>query len=62
MARRNAVVSALQDLTSEEFKPSNFSDNGTLYKFVTEYFTNGNDDMDDDVSSDEEEMHTFSQN
>ena len=54
--RRNVVVSALCALISNKFQPSNFSDNGTLHKFVTEYFMNRNEDTDDDVSSDEEEM------
>jgi len=61
MARRNIVVSALHALTSDEFEPYNFSNNATLHEFVTEYFTNGSDEMDDDVSSDEEEMRTFTE-
>ena len=60
MARRNVVVSALHALTSDEFEPSNFIDNTTLHEFVTEYFTSGNNETDDDVSDDEEEMRMFS--
>jgi len=60
MARKDAVVSALHALTSDEFEPSNFSDNNALQALVSEYFADGNDDTDDDgVSSDEEEMSTF---
>ena len=58
MAGRNVVVSGLHALTSKEFKPSNFSYNAMLHKFATKYFTNGIDNIYDDVSSDEEEMHT----
>lgn len=59
MARRNDVVSALHVLTGDEFEPSDFSDNSALQALVTEYFADGNDDTDDDVSSDEEEMRTL---
>ena len=34
------------------------SDNA-IHEFATEYFTIGNDETDDDVSSDEDEMHMF---
>ena len=59
MAKKQVVASALDVLMSDEFEPSNFSDNAGLHALVTEYFTGGSDDTDDDISSDEEEMCTF---
>jgi len=37
MAREDVIVSAFHALTSDEFKPSNFSDNNTLQALVSEY-------------------------
>jgi len=60
MARKDIIVSALHILISDEFEPSNFSDKNTLQALVSKYFAGGNDDTGDDgVSSDEEEMSTF---
>ena len=59
MAKKHVVVSALHALTSDEFEPSDEIDNAALQALVTEYFAEGNDDTDDDVTSDEEEIRTL---
>lgn len=59
MARRSKVLSALHALTSDEYEPSDFSDSSALEALVTEYFADGSDDTDYDVSSEEEEMCTL---
>ena len=56
MARKCSVVSALQALTNNEFKPSDFIDNAGLQALVTEYVVDGSGETNDDVSSDEDEM------
>ena len=58
-SRRSKVASAVQALTSDEYEPSDFSDNSALQALVTEYFADGSDDTDYDVSSDEEEARMF---
>ena len=59
MARRSSVASALHALTNDEFKLSEFIDKAGLLALVAEYFVDGSDETDDDVSSDEEEMCMF---
>jgi len=60
MVRKDVIVSALHALTSDEFEPSNFSDNDALQALISKYFVGGNDDADNNgASSNEEEMSTF---
>ena len=60
MGSKEKIVSVLHALTSNEFLPSNLTDNSALEMLVTEYF-GGNDDTDDDESSPskDEELRMF---
>ena len=49
-----SVASALTLLTSEQFTPSDFTDNNALEAFVMEYFTGSGEITDNDNSDDSE--------
>ena len=51
-----SVASALTILTSEQFTPSDISDNNTLEAFVLEYFTGSGEITEDEDSEGKQEV------
>ena len=56
MASRS-VASALTIVSSEQFMPSNITDNNALEAFTLEYFTGSGEITDDDDSEGKQEVH-----